>query len=100
MLKNYGFEVYDLGKDVDAERIISEAAAIGAQIIGLSALMTTTMIEMKGVIELARKAGLNSKFMIGGAVVNEDYAGEIGADGYSKDAYEAVKLAKRLAGMD
>lgn len=96
MLKNYGFLVRDLGKDVSKERIVAEAKTIGAEIIGMSALMTTTMTEMKEVIQLARQVGLNCKIMIGGAVVNEDYAREIGADGYAKDAYEAVKLAQRL----
>jgi 5-methyltetrahydrofolate--homocysteine methyltransferase len=97
MLRNYGFKVHDLGKDVSAKTIISEAKSIKAHIIGLSALMTTTMVEMKEVIKLAREQGLGCKFMIGGAVVNDEYASEIGADGYSKDAYEAVKLAKKLS---
>ena len=97
MLRNYGFKVYDLGKDVSAERIIDEAKSLKAHIVGLSALMTTTMVEMKEVIKLAREESLNCKFMIGGAVVDDEYAKEIGADGYSKDAYEAVKLAKRLS---
>jgi 5-methyltetrahydrofolate--homocysteine methyltransferase len=97
MLKNYGFKVYDLGKDVDEHAIVRKAKETGAAIIGLSALMTTTMVEMKTVIELAKKEGLNCKFMIGGAVITQAYADEIGADGYSKDAYEAVKLAKKLS---
>lgn len=97
MLRNYGFKVYDLGKDVSAESIINEAKNLKAHIVGLSALMTTTMVEMKDVIELARKEDLSCKFMIGGAVVDDEYAKEIGADGYSKDAYEAVKLAQRLS---
>jgi len=96
MLKNYGFEVYDLGKDVAAEIIVAEAKEKGAQLIGLSALMTTTMTEMPEVIRLSKKEGLNVKIMIGGAVVTQAYADEIGANGYSKDAYEAVKTAKRL----
>lgn len=96
MLKNYGFEVYDLGKDVSAEEIIKAAKEKGAKIIGLSALMTTTMMEMKTVIELAKKEGLTAKFMVGGAVVTESFAKEIGADGYSEDAYSAVKLANKL----
>jgi 5-methyltetrahydrofolate--homocysteine methyltransferase len=96
MLKNYGFLVYDLGKDVSAERIVAEAREIGAKIVGMSALMTTTMTEMRTVIQLARQEGLACKMMIGGAVVNEEYAREIGADGYARDAYEAVKLAQRL----
>ncbi|MDK2810781.1 MAG: 5-methyltetrahydrofolate--homocysteine methyltransferase [Petroclostridium sp.] len=97
MLKNYGFDVYDLGKDVSAQEIVQKAKKIGARIVGLSALMTTTMLEMKEVIALAKKEGLNCKFMIGGAVVNEQYAQEIGADGYSKDAHDAVKLARKLS---
>lgn len=98
MLKNYGFKVYDLGKDVDAALIIKKAKETNAKIIALSALMTTTMVEMKKVIELAKKEGLDCKFMIGGAVVNEKYSDEIGADGYSGDAYGAVKLAQKLVG--
>jgi 5-methyltetrahydrofolate--homocysteine methyltransferase len=97
MLRNYGFKVYDLGKDVSADTIINEAKGLKAHIVGLSALMTTTMVEMREVIKLARKENLACRFMIGGAVVDDEYAKEIGADGYSKDAYEAVKLAKRLA---
>ncbi|MFZ5987809.1 MAG: homocysteine S-methyltransferase family protein [Bacillota bacterium] len=99
MLKNYGFEVYDLGKDVASDEIIRQAKEKNAEIIGLSALMTTTMLEMKEVVELARKEGLDSKIMIGGAVVNSDFAKEIGADGYSEDAYSAVKLANKLSGL-
>ncbi len=97
MLRNYGFKVYDLGKDVSAETIINKAKSLNAHIIGLSALMTTTMVEMRDVIKLAKEQNLNCKFMIGGAVVDAEYAKEIGADGYSRDAYEAVKLAKRLS---
>lgn len=100
MLKNFGFEVYDLGKDVSAETIVAKVKETNAQIVGLSALMTTTMLEMKDVIELAKKEGLKCKFMIGGAVVNEQFANEIGADGYSEDANSAVRLAKRLSGIN
>jgi 5-methyltetrahydrofolate--homocysteine methyltransferase len=96
MLKNYGFIVHDLGKDVAAEDIIRRASETNAEIVGLSALMTTTMVEMKKVIGLARSKGLASRFMIGGAVVNEQYAREIGADAYAGDAHAAVKLAERL----
>lgn len=96
MLKNYGFEVYDLGKDVSAEEIINVARDKNVRIIGLSALMTTTMMEMKTVIELAKREGLTAKFMVGGAVVTKSFAKEIGADGYSEDAYSAVKLANKL----
>lgn len=96
MLKNYGFQVIDLGKDVPRETIIEEAKKSGAQIIALSALMTTTMQEMKHVIEYAKQQGVTAKIMIGGAVITQEYADEIHADGYSKDAADAVKLAKRL----
>jgi 5-methyltetrahydrofolate--homocysteine methyltransferase len=97
MLKNYGFEVYDLGKDVSEQTIVQAAKEKGARIIGLSALMTTTMVEMKTVIALAKKEGLDCKFMVGGAVVTQQYADEIGADAYSEDAHSAVKVAQRLA---
>ncbi len=96
MLKNYGFRVYDLGKDVPKEQIIAAAKEYNASIIALSALMTTTMQRMREVIDLAKKERISSKVMIGGAVITPDYAEEIGADGYSKDAADAVKLAKRL----
>lgn len=95
MLKNYGFEVVDLGKDVSAERIVNEAIAKNAALIGLSALMTTTMVRMKDVAELARARGINIPFMIGGAVVDRDYAEEIGAH-YALDAMASVKIAKEL----
>lgn len=96
MLKNYGFRVIDLGKDVPAEEIIRAAREHNAQIIALSALMTTTMQRMREVVARAKEEKLASRVMIGGAVITQDYADEIGADGYSPDAAEAVKLAKRL----
>ena len=96
MLKNYGFEVYDLGKDVSKEDIISKAREVDADIIALSALMTTTMQEMRKVIEYARSQGVRAQIMVGGAVITQDYADEIEASGYSRDAQEAVKLATRL----
>jgi 5-methyltetrahydrofolate--homocysteine methyltransferase len=99
MLKNQGFAVYDLGKDVPAVTIIKKAQEIQADLIGLSALMTTTMVGMKDVIDLAKKERLTAKVMIGGAVVNQNFAREIGADGYSEDAYRAVKLAQKLLGL-
>ncbi len=98
MLKNYGFEVIDLGKDVPAEVIVGRAEKDGVSIIGLSALMTTTMGEMRNVIELARKRGLkNVAFIVGGAVVDEEFAKSIGAE-YSADAMETVRIAQRLMG--
>jgi len=97
LLRNYGFEVIDLGKDVAAERIISAARENGAALVGLSALMTTTMHEMRNVIHMARATGLTCRFMVGGAVVDEIFAKEIGADGYAPDAVAAVRLAVSLA---
>lgn len=99
MLKNYGFKVIDLGKDVLKEAIIEAAKEHHADIIALSALMTTTMQRMREVVELARREGVTARIMIGGAVITQEYADEIHADGYSKDAAEAVKLARRLLGM-
>lgn len=96
MLKNYGFEVIDLGKDVPTEKIIEIAAEKEADIIALSALMTTTMLEMKRVIALKKKMGLKAKVVIGGAVITQSYADEIGADGYAKDAGETVGVIKRI----
>lgn len=93
MLRNYGYEVIDLGKDVDAESIVQAASAHQADVIGLSALMTTTMVNMKEVVCLARARGLSgTKIMVGGAVVDQLYADEIGADGYAPDAMGAVRL--------
>ena len=96
MLKNYGYRVIDLGKDVDAQRILDTAREENAAVIGLSALMTTTMMEMKHLVEMAREQGITAKIIVGGAVVTESFAQEIGADGYSKDAREAVLLVNRL----
>ncbi len=96
MLKNYGFQVIDLGKDVPKEQIIAAAKEHNAQIIALSALMTTTMQRMREVIALAKEEHLDTKIMVGGAVITQEYAEEIGADGYSTDAADAVKLAQKL----
>lgn len=98
MLKNYGYNVIDLGKDVPAEKIVDTAINEKADIIGLSALMTTTMMEMKKVTALVHKRYPGCKVMIGGAVITQGFANEIGADGYSKDAQEAVVLAGKLLG--
>ena len=96
MLKNYGFEVVDMGKDVESEDIIEKAKEIGADVIALSALMTTTMTRMKEVVNLKNEAGLSTKVIIGGAVTTEEYCKEIAADGYAKDAQDAVKIAISL----
>ncbi|WP_461210546.1 homocysteine S-methyltransferase family protein [Desulfocurvus sp. DL9XJH121] len=96
MLENNGFEVTDLGKDVPARRIVDAAQEQGADLIGLSALMTTTMVRMEDTVRLVRERGLPVRVMVGGAVVSQDFADNIGADGYSADAVSCVKLAKRL----
>ena len=98
MLKNYGFRVIDLGKDVSREIIVQTAIDENADFIALSALMTTTMMRMKDVVELVHEKHLKTKVIIGGAVITQSFADEIGADGYSKDAAEAVKLVQRLIG--
>ena len=99
MLKNYGFHVIDLGKDVPSDVIIDTAIKENAQIIALSALMTTTMKEMDNVVKLAKEKQVKAKIIIGGAVITQDYCDEIHADGYSKDAAGAVKCAERLLGL-
>ena len=97
MLRGAGFEVVDLGIDVTPEKFI-QAAKDGCKVIALSALLTTTMPQMKNVIEAVKEAGLKTKVMIGGAPVTQEYADEIGADGYAPDAASAVDLARSLAG--
>lgn len=96
MLKNYGYRVIDLGKDVPADVIIETAKKENAKIIGLSALMTTTMMQMKVVVDMVKEHNLDVKVIIGGAVITQSFADEIGAHGYSKDAQEAVQVVKRL----
>ena len=96
MLKNHGFQVVDLGKDVPKEVIVEEAMKRQAAVIALSALMTTTMQEMRHVVSYAREQGCTAQIIIGGAVITQDFADEIGADGYSRDAAEAVKLTRRI----
>lgn len=96
MLKNYGYHVIDLGKDVPKEVIVETAMKENASIIGLSALMTTTMMRMKDVVEYAKEKNAGAKIIIGGAVITQSFADEIGADGYSKDAAEACRVVERL----
>jgi 5-methyltetrahydrofolate--homocysteine methyltransferase len=98
LLENNGFEVLDLGKNVAAERIVSEAILHQVDAVGLSALMTTTMAEMQNVISKLKARGVKSFSMVGGAVVTQEYANEIGADLYAKDALEAVARIKNLIG--
>lgn len=94
MLENYGYEVIDLGKDVPIEEVVNHSKKNNIQLVGLSALMTTTVHSMKETIDALRKEGLNTKIFVGGAVLTEEYAKDIGADYYSKDAKSAVEIAK------
>lgn len=96
LLKNNGFKVVDLGKDVSRETIIESAIKENADIVGLCALMTTTMGEIPNVIEALKENSIKAKVIAGGAAVTEEYAKEKGADAYAKDAVEAVKLAKEM----
>lgn len=96
LLRNHGFEVIDLGKDVPAQKIIAEAEKQNAMLIGLSALMTTTMVKMQETIDILREKGSRIKVMIGGAVITGEFAKRIGAHGYSTDAVDAVKTAQSL----
>jgi len=98
MLKNHGFRVIDLGKDVATETIIAAMKKFKPDIVGLSALMTTTMINMQEIIALAGQEGLVCPFMVGGAVVTQSYASSIGA-AYAKDGVEAVRTVERLLGL-
>jgi 5-methyltetrahydrofolate--homocysteine methyltransferase len=96
MWKGGGLEVIDLGVNVPAARFVDAAREHGAHLIGLSALLTTTMPNMRGVIDAVRAAGIPAKVVIGGAPVTPEYAAQIGADGYAPDAGAAVDLARGL----
>lgn len=98
LLKASGYTVVDMGKDVSAQAIVDKAVEVKAQIIGLSALLTTTMMVQKEVIELLKEKGIRDQFkvIVGGAPVTAAWAEQIGADGYSGDATECVKLAASL----
>lgn len=96
MLKGAGFEVIDLGVDVSADKFIANAKEKNPQVIGLSALLTTTMPSMEKTIQALKDAGITAKTMIGGAPVTQAYADKIGAHGYAPDAASAVDLAKTL----
>lgn len=96
LLRNYGFTVYDLGRDVPPERVLEEARRTGAEIVGLSALMTTTVPAMKETVELIKRELPSVKTAVGGAVLNEEYAAMIGADKYCRDAMETVRYAEEL----
>jgi corrinoid protein of di/trimethylamine methyltransferase len=102
MMKTAGFEVHDLGKDVPPDRIVEAVRELEPTIVGLSALLTTTVPEQQGVIRALEEAGLRRavKVMVGGAPVTEDWAKQIGADGYAPNAPEAVRVALELAGSE
>lgn len=100
MLSASGFDVYDLGVDVPITQFIEKAREVGADIVGLSALLTTTMVKQRTIIKKLEEGGLRPKVkvLVGGAPVTRSWASEIGADGYSEDAVGAVGVAKRLMG--
>lgn len=96
MLEAAGFSVIDLGADVDLDKFAQAAKQNDADLIGLSALLTTTMVGMKDVVESVKGAGLKAKVMVGGAPVNQEFADQIGADGYAPDAPSAARKAREL----
>lgn len=96
LLENYGYEIVDLGKDVPAKTVVDTVIAQNIRLVGLSALMTTTVKSMKDTITAAREAGLDCTFFVGGAVLSEEYAGFVGADYYARDAMESVAIANRF----
>ncbi len=101
MLAAAGFEVFDLGVNVPADTILAKVREVNASIIGLSALLTTTMVRQREVIEALDKDGMRPgvKVMVGGAPVTREWVAQIGADGYSEDAIGAVAVAKQLVGI-
>jgi 5-methyltetrahydrofolate--homocysteine methyltransferase len=99
MLRGAGFEVVDLGVDVSPEKFVDAAKSSGAKVIGASALLTTTMPQMKNIVSAVKGSGVKAKVMIGGAPVTQSYADEIGADGYAADAATAADVAKKLCGV-
>jgi len=101
MLSAYGFQVYDLGVDVPITKIVEKAREVGANVVALSALLTTTMVRQRDVIEALEDVGLRDKVkvLVGGAPVTQEWVQQIGADGYSEDAVGAVNLAKKLLGV-
>ena len=98
VMENYGYEVIDLGKDVSPEAVVKAAQEKGAKLVGLSALMTTTVKAMQETIEKLKLAGCTAPVMVGGAVLTADFSQEIGADFYARDAQAAVEIAKKVIG--
>ena len=100
LLANSGFKLVDLGKDVPSEDIVRAAIENDADIVGLCALMTTTMVQIDKVIKELHEAGCRAKVLVGGAAVTQDYADAAGADAYASDGVRAVKLAKAMVGKE
>jgi 5-methyltetrahydrofolate--homocysteine methyltransferase len=98
LLENYGYNVIDLGRDVEYQTVVDAIKDNNCRLAGLSALMTTTLKSMENTIALIRENKLDCKIMVGGAVLTPDYALKIGADFYAKDAKESVDIAKRILG--
>lgn len=98
LLENYGYNVIDLGKDVDYQKVVDAAVKYQVQLVGLSALMTTTLVSMEETIKLLKKNHVPAKVVVGGAVLTPEYAEQIGADFYAKDARETVEIARKVIG--
>lgn len=96
MLESYGFKVYDLGRDVPAEAVLDCVIKTGCRLVGLSALMTTTVSSMEETIKLLKSHDPNITTVVGGAVLNQEYADMIGADFYAKDAMDTVRYAEEF----
>ena len=100
LLENYSFEVIDLGKDVAPEEIVAKAIEEDVKLVGLSALMTTTVVSMEETIRRLRREKPDCRIMVGGAVLNQEYADMIGADFYGKDAMQSVYYAQKIFGRE
>lgn len=101
MLSSAGFKVFDLGVDVPVMKVVEKAREVGADIVAMSALLTTTMVHQKNVIEALEDIGIRSKIkvLVGGAPVTKEWVKQIGADGYSEDAIGAINVAKQVLGL-
>ena len=98
LLENYGYHIVDLGRDVGPETVVEAALRTGAPLVGLSSLMTTTAQNIAVTIRALREAGAQCKVMVGGAVVTQSFADQIGADFYTKDAAQSAKVAAQVLG--
>ena len=98
VLENYGYEVVDLGRDVPVETVVEQAMRQKVKLVGLSALMTTTVVSMEQTIRALREAGYTGRVMVGGAVLTQEYADQIGADDYAADVQASVAIARDVFG--